>query len=65
MAKEAVTKHNITIRLACASRGISETCYRHQAKLSDENAEIADWLIRLTQWQRNWGGLRFTLFVSA
>ena len=39
---------------------ISETCYRYQAKLSSENAEIADWLIRLTHNQRNWGfGLCF------
>ena len=27
---------------------ISETCYRYQTKLSHENTEIADWLIRLT-----------------
>jgi putative transposase len=40
--------------------GISETCYRYQPKLSDENAEIADWLVRLTYNQRNWGfGLCF------
>ncbi len=26
-----------------------------QAKLSDENVEIADWLLRLTSAQRNWG----------
>ncbi len=39
---------------------ISETCFRYEAKLSDENAEIADWLIRLTHNQRNWGfGLCF------
>ena len=29
-------------------------------KLKSENAEIADWLLRLTSWQRNWGfGLCF------
>jgi hypothetical protein len=44
MAKEAVSKHNITIRLACASLGISETCYRYQAKLSDENAVDNEYL---------------------
>lgn len=39
---------------------ISETCYRYQPRLSHENAEIADWLIRLTHNQRNWGfGLCF------
>lgn len=55
MAKAAVAKHGIGIRLACACLGISETCYRYQAKLSDENAEVADWLVRLTQNRRNWG----------
>lgn len=34
---------------------ISETCYRYQEKRSDENAQIADWLLRLTHAQRNWG----------
>ena len=34
---------------------ISETCYRYQAKRSDENVQIADWLLRLTHAQRNWG----------
>lgn len=60
MAQEAVQKHGISIRLACVSLDISETCYRYQAKLSTENAEIADWLIRLTHNQKNWGfGLCF------
>ena len=50
----------MSIRLACTAFSISETCYRYQPKLSDENAEIADWLIRLTHNQRNWGfGLCF------
>lgn len=34
---------------------ISETCYRYQAKLSDENTKIADWLEALTRRHRNWG----------
>ena len=56
----AVTQRDISIRLSCALFGLSETCYRYQAKLSDENALIADWLIRVTQNQRNWGfGLCF------
>ena len=50
----------MSIRQACVSFAISETCYRYVARLSDENAVIADWLERLTQWQRNWGfGLCF------
>ena len=60
MAKEAVEKRDISIRLACVAFAISETCYRYQAKLSDENAKIADWLIYLTHNRRNWGfGLCF------
>lgn len=60
VAKEAVEIRQISIRMACAAVGISETCYRYNAKLSSENAEIADWLIRLTHNQPNWGfGLCF------
>lgn len=60
LAKEAVANRDISIRLACETFGISETCYRYQAKLSDENEIIADWLLRLTHNQRNWGfGLCF------
>jgi putative transposase len=55
MAKAAVCKGRLTIRAACAAFTISETCYRYQPKLSDENAEIADWLLGLTARQRNWG----------
>lgn len=40
--------------------GISETCYRYQAKLDGENALVADWLLRLTQTHKRWGfGLCF------
>ena len=35
--------------------GISESCYHYQAKLSGENAEIADWLLRLTEAHKRWG----------
>lgn len=60
LAREAVTERGISIRLACETYGISETCYRYQPQQSDQNAEIADWLIRLTANQRNWGfGLCF------
>lgn len=60
MAREAATARGLSIRLACRAFGISETCYRYQPKLSDENAAIADWLVRLTHNQRNWGfGLCF------
>lgn len=50
----------VSVRLACAAFHISETCYRYQATAPHENAQIADWLIRLTHNQRNWGfGLCF------
>lgn len=60
LAKKAVTHRDISIRLSCKLFGISETCYRYQAKLNDENALIANWLLRIAQNQRNWGfGLCF------
>ncbi len=60
MAKKAVQEHSISIRFACAVFLISETCYRYKRKLSAENIRIADWLIRVTHHQRNWGfGLCF------
>ena len=46
--------------MACRTFQISETCYRYERKLSDGNAEIADWLVRLTTNRRTWGfGLCF------
>lgn len=60
MAQQAVQATGASVRLACRAFGISEACYRYQAQLSTENAEIADLLIRLTHNQRNWGfGLCF------
>jgi putative transposase len=60
LVQQVVAAQDISVRLVCETFGISETCYRYQATLSDENAEIADWLLRLTQSQRNWGfGLCF------
>jgi putative transposase len=55
MAQAAVANKAISIRLACSIFVVSETCYRYQAKLSSENALIADLLVRLTHNQRNWG----------
>jgi putative transposase len=48
MAHHAVAHNQVSIRLSGKTFSISETCYRYQAKLSDENAEIADWLLRLS-----------------
>lgn len=60
MAEQAVRKHGVSIAVACRAFSVSLTCYRYDRKLSDENAEIADWLERLTTAQKTWGfGLCF------
>jgi putative transposase len=48
-------EYGISIRLSCKAFSISETCYRYQTKLSDDNTLIADWLMRLTHANRRWG----------
>ena len=60
MACQSVARYGISIRLACVTFGLSQTCYRYKAKLSNENALIADWLLRLTTTNKRWGfGLCF------
>ena len=60
MAIDAVANRLVSIALACRTFQISETCYRYERKLVDENALIADWLVRLTTNPRSWGfGLCF------
>jgi len=60
MAKQAVVTYHLSIASACRTFKISETCYRYQPKLNDENQLIVEQLIGLTQNQRNWGfGLCF------
>jgi putative transposase len=60
VARWAVEEKGLSIRLACEAFGLSESGYRYRAKLRAENDLIADWLIRLTDNQRNWGfGLCF------
>jgi len=60
MAIDAVAHQNISIRKACIFFNVSEGCYRYQPKLSIENEKIAEWLVRITTSQRNWGfGLSF------
>ena len=55
MAQKAVTERGVCIRVACQAFGISESCYRYERKLDAENAEVANWLMRLTDNHRNWG----------
>ena len=61
MAQQAVGDHAVSIRLACCAFSISETCYRYQSKLKDDNALIAEQLIELTEENTDWGfGLCFS-----
>ena len=60
MAQSAVQAGRTNIRHACQIFQVSQTCYRYQATASEENARIADWLVRLTTAYRDWGfGLCF------
>ena len=60
MAVKAVEDRRVSIAMACRTFEIRETCYRYERLLSDENAEIADWLVRLTANRKTWGfGLCF------
>ena len=55
-----MARHGISIALACRTFGVSETCYRYTPKLTNENEEIADLLVGLTNAKRSWGfGLCF------
>jgi len=60
MAATAARQYPISIRLACNLFKISRSCFHYQPKLSAENDEIADWLMRLTDECPTWGfGLCF------
>jgi putative transposase len=60
MAQQAKTQFTTSIRVVCLVFSISETCYRYEVKLSDENTKIADWLLRLSTTYKRWGfGLCF------
>ena len=55
MAKRAVSERGACIRVACQAFGISESCYRYERTQDAENAEVANWLLRLTDNHRSWG----------
>ncbi len=60
MAENAVARRGVSISLACRAFGVSETCYRYSPLLSDENGQIADLLVGLTEARKTWGfGLCF------
>lgn len=48
MARDAVARRGVSIRLACEAFGVSQTCYRYERQRNAENEQIADWLLRLT-----------------
>ncbi|OYU19640.1 MAG: hypothetical protein CFE34_04060 [Rhodobacteraceae bacterium PARR1] len=49
------TSSAVSIAQACRAFGLSETCYRYGPKLKDENEEIADLLVGLTDARKTWG----------
>ena len=60
LAQKAVARHGVSIALACRAFVVSKTCYRYSPLLNDENEQIADLLVRLTQARKTWGfGLCF------
>jgi len=60
MAATAVERRGVSIAVACRTFGVSETCYRYSPLLSDENEQIADLLVGLTDARKTWGfGLCF------
>lgn len=60
LAQQSVARYHISIRKACSLFKLSECCYRYQPKLGDENAEIAELLVELTEDKTDWGfGLCF------
>jgi putative transposase len=60
MVETAVARRRASIALACRTFGVSEACYRYSPKLRDENEEIADLLVGLTEARKTWGfGLCF------
>ena len=60
IAAIAVKKHKISVKKACLSFKISETCYRYKALLKREDTPIRKWLIKLTKESTRWGfGLCF------
>lgn len=60
LAQWAVHDRSASVRLACRTFSISETCYRYCVQLTSENEVIADWLLRLTTSYKRWGfGLCF------
>ena len=55
-----MARRGVSIALACRTFDVSETCYRYSPLLSDENEQIGDLLVGLTDARKTWGfGLCF------
>jgi len=60
IVRRAVIEKQVSIRLACATFSISQTCYHYKPLRNNQNEVIADWLLRLTTCYKPWGfGLCF------
>ena len=55
MLHKVVAERGVCIWVACQAFGVSELCHRYERNLDAENAEVANWLLRLTDNHRNWG----------
>lgn len=55
MAQWAVSERQMSIKMACVTFSISQTCYRYKPLLNDENEKVAGWLLRLTTENNRWG----------
>jgi putative transposase len=53
VASWAAEDQRLSIRVACEAFGLSESGSRFHGKRNAENERIADWLLRLTESQRN------------
>jgi putative transposase len=60
LACRAKVEYDVSIRVACDVLSIITTCYIYKLTLVNEDAEIVDWLRRLTTTHKCWGfGLCF------
>lgn len=55
MALKVVHSKRASASVACKVFGISRSCFEYESKLKPENVLIAEWLIRITDNQKNWG----------
>jgi putative transposase len=49
-----VARRGVSVALACRTFDVSETCYGYSSLLSDENEEIVDLLVGLTEARKTW-----------